>query len=71
MSAAALNKLAVRAAPVVKPLITVQSATMVRGPPRVRISKAEKLVSGILLSAGIVTPTGYLLYNVKNYRKRE
>jgi len=67
---AAINKLAVRAAPLVKPLVTVQKATLVSGPPRVRISKAEKLVSGILLSAGIVTPTGYILCNVKNYRKR-
>jgi len=64
-----VNRAAVRTVPTLKTLV-MQKATLVSGPPRVPISKPEKLVSGIILSIGVVGPAGYILANVQNYRKR-
>ena len=67
-----LSRLAVsRTAVPVRTVLVRQSANLLSGPPRVPISKPEKLVSGIILSLGIVTPSAYILANVQNYRKRE
>ena len=56
-----------RSAPVLRPSIQ-QRATVVSGPPRVRIPFAEKAATGVIMSLLIVSPMGYVMANLLNYR---
>jgi len=58
-----------RSAPVLRCNVT-QKATIVSGPPRVRVSFAEKATLGGLMIIAIISPSGYILANIKNYRDR-
>ena len=66
-----LTRLAARSLITARTVTVQQSANVLSGPPRVTISKPEKVISGILLALGIVSPSAYILANVQNYRKRE
>ncbi|CAD5123935.1 DgyrCDS12244 [Dimorphilus gyrociliatus] len=48
----------------------VQKATVISGPPRVRVSFAEKATLGTVMIIGVVAPMGYVLANLKGYRER-
>jgi len=65
----ALNRIAVRSVPSLKCAVS-QKAGVLSGPPRVVISKPEKLVSALILTLGVVGPTGYILSQIQTYRHR-
>jgi len=43
----------------------------VSGPPRTRIPFAEKVVHGVLISAGVLAGPMYILCNIESYKKRD
>lgn len=45
--------------------------TVVSGPPKVRISFAEKVAHGIAITVGISIVPVYVMVNLKNYRVHE
>lgn len=45
-----------------------RSMTVVSGPPRVRISFAEKVAHGLVMIGGVSAIPCYVLVNLKNYR---
>jgi len=45
--------------------------TWVSGPPRTRISFAEKCVHGVLIMAGTLAGPMYILTQIENYKKRD
>ncbi|KAI0217587.1 hypothetical protein LSAT2_030680 [Lamellibrachia satsuma] len=49
--------------------IAVQRATIVSGPPRVKISFAEKAGFGVVLFGCLMAVPLYVLGNIKNYRR--
>ncbi|KAK2179474.1 hypothetical protein NP493_488g00037 [Ridgeia piscesae] len=49
--------------------LAVQRATIVSGPPRVRMSFVEKVVSGVVLVGCLLAVPLYVLGNIKNYRR--
>ncbi|CAI9730718.1 CAD5123935.1DgyrCDS12244 [Octopus vulgaris] len=44
-------------------------ASLISGPPRVKISKVEKFSLGALMVTLVCTPSGIILANLKNYTK--
>ena len=50
-----------------KPCVT-QKATVVSGPPRVRIPLWEKLTTGIAMNIIICAPIVYIMANLQHYR---
>jgi len=45
--------------------------TWVSGPPRTRISFAEKAVHGVLIMIGTLAGPMYILTQIENYKKRD
>jgi hypothetical protein len=43
--------------------------TWISGPPRTRISFAEKVAHGVLISVCVMATPMYIVANIKNYRK--
>ena len=46
----------------------VQKATVISGPPRVRISMVEKTTVGIVMSTLICVVPAYIMANIMHYR---
>jgi hypothetical protein len=67
---APLTRLSLRTVPTLKVLVA-QRASILSGPPRVHISNGEKFGCAMLLIAGIITPSGWILTHVKHYRHRD
>ena len=44
---------------------------VILGPPRTRIPFAEKVVHGVLISAGVLAGPMYILCNIESYKKRD
>lgn len=47
----------------------VPKAGLVYGPPRVKVSKAEKYGLGAIMVSLIILPAGYILSSLKHYQK--
>jgi len=62
----------VKAASLLKPVVgnITQKATWVAGPPRVRISLAEKSILAAVMIGGICAPSAYLMANIPYYREK-
>nr|ALS04222.1 cytochrome c oxidase polypeptide [Acartia pacifica] len=45
--------------------------TWVSGPPRVRISAAEKAVHSVLISCGVLAGPMWIMANLQEYKKRD
>ena len=43
--------------------------TWVSGPPRTRISLAEKAVHGLVIAVGVLATPMYIVSHIKDYRK--
>jgi len=57
---------------IVKPAVrNFAHTTWVSGPPRTRISFAEKCAHGVLIMAGTLSGPMYILTNIENYKKRD
>lgn len=48
-----------------------RNMSVLSGPPTVKISPAEKLVHGLIISVGMLTIPVWVLVNIKNYRSTE
>ncbi|XP_028139844.1 uncharacterized protein LOC114334045 [Diabrotica virgifera virgifera] len=46
----------------------VRNMSAISGPPKIKISSAEKFVHGIALAVGIVAVPAWVLVNIKHYR---
>ncbi|EFA07589.1 uncharacterized protein LOC107398271 [Tribolium castaneum] len=59
----------VRVAPQVRQATRQMSA--ISGPPRVRISFAEKVVHGLVITGSMMIVPAWVLVNIKNYKSRD
>lgn len=51
-----------------RPLFYAKKATYYSGPPKVKISFGEKMISGAVLSTAITVPSFYIMSQILNYR---
>ena len=50
---------------------TFSHTTWVSGPPRTRISFAEKCAHGVLIAAGVLAGPMWIMANIENYKSRD
>ncbi|XP_044264661.1 uncharacterized protein LOC123011340 [Tribolium madens] len=59
----------VRAAPQVR--LATRQMSVISGPPRVRISFAEKVIHGVVICGSMLVVPAWVLVNIKNYKARD
>jgi hypothetical protein len=51
--------------------VAARQMTVISGPPRVRISFAEKVAHGLLITGSMMAIPAWVLVNIKHYKARD